>query len=61
MTQDEFARLLGVSRSMIAMIETGKRKINGRILRRLAKYFEPTPEFIELTEKANKLAELKFP
>jgi plasmid maintenance system antidote protein VapI len=61
MTQDEFAHLLGVSRSMIAMIETGKRKITARIRYRLAKCFDLTPEFINTVERANKLAETNFP
>jgi plasmid maintenance system antidote protein VapI len=57
LSQDEFARLLGVSRSTIQMIEAGKRKINGRIRMRLAKHFDLTPEFWETVERANKLSE----
>jgi len=61
LSQDEFARLLGVSRSTIQMIEAGKRKITDRIRYRLAKCFDLTPEFIETVERATKLAEVSFP
>ncbi|MBB6281806.1 helix-turn-helix transcriptional regulator [Geobacillus subterraneus] len=55
MTQDDFARLLGISRSTVQMIEAGKRRITDRVRMRLAKHFDLTPEFMELYERANKL------
>lgn len=61
LSQDEFARLLGVSQSTVQMIEAGKRKITDRIRFRLAKCCDLTPELLETVERANKLAEVNFP
>ena len=45
MTQDELARLLGVSRRTIADVLNERRRISGRMAARLAELFGTTPEF----------------
>lgn len=46
MNQDEMAELIGVSRSTVAMYETGKRIPNDEVKIRIAKAFDTSVESI---------------
>ncbi|NSL51713.1 helix-turn-helix domain-containing protein [Calidifontibacillus erzurumensis] len=57
-TQAEFAKELGISKSMVEKIESGFVKVTPRVRMKIAKVFDITDEFIENLEKADKLSKL---
>lgn len=53
-TQGEFARILGVSPSTIAMVEINKREFNNELLTKAADYFGVTTDFLlDRTDDSN--------
>jgi plasmid maintenance system antidote protein VapI len=57
MSQPDFADFLGTSDSNIGMIESGKRRITKRMMGRIAKNFEETPEFVAFYERTKRLTD----
>lgn len=63
-TQEEFAKFLGVSISCVALWETGRRRINVNYLKKIAEFFNVSMDYltgvspIENNEQEQELMEL---
>ena len=56
MSQKEFAKWLGVSRSVIGMIETNQRNVSPRVQNKIARRFRITNDFLAFVENKKRLS-----
>jgi DNA-binding XRE family transcriptional regulator len=56
MSQEEFSKWIGTSRSAIGLIETGQRNVSRTVQAKIARKFSVTDEFIWFCENKKKLS-----
>ncbi|MCR8937643.1 helix-turn-helix transcriptional regulator [Brevibacillus laterosporus] len=60
LTQQQFAKRLGMSKSAISAVETGKREITGSLRVKIARAFEIDDSLIDTIHKAKVAEQLVF-
>ncbi|KMM54612.1 hypothetical protein ACH95_19750 [Bacillus glycinifermentans] len=58
MTQEQFSKLLGISKQTVSAIERGERTVSKRTHRKIIEKVEITDEFLQFKEKHEKLIEI---
>ena len=57
MTQEEFAEMIGVTRELIALIETNRAPVSRNVASRIAHNFEVTDDFLSYAKRRDEIDE----